>query len=76
MNKYEKALNDLKHGTGGAEALEVAMEALEKQIPAKPKLFNDDKNLPVCPTCGVFLLYMHGCGNNKCNQRIDWSEVE
>lgn len=59
MNKYEKALNDLKRGTGGAEALEVAMEALEKQINVMPFAYivntNGNKKGCICSSCGQYL---------------------
>lgn len=59
-------------------AVEIAVEAMEKQIPKKPNDVPDD--LPLhkkhCPQCGRQLVvydwkrpFCMGCG-----QRIDWSE--
>ena len=68
------------------EAFNMAIEALEKQIPKKP--LQDKKPRYgmgyeyydwVCPTCGHFLapepqkIGNHHC---KCGQAIDWTEGE
>ncbi len=58
-----------------AEALEMAVEALEKQIPKKVTLvFKNDYDLVYCPRCGVrFIQYGKPfCG--ECGQALDWSE--
>lgn len=60
-----------------AEAFEVAIEALEKQVPKKPlknpKEFYG-RNLYSCPVCN----YGYFLGGNKfcfrCGQKFDWSE--
>lgn len=66
------------------EALEIAIKALEKQIPKKPimKPYFDDmeEEYLCCPTCGEILtdripmdnkdFYFH-CLN--CGQKLDWS---
>ena len=51
-------------------AVEIAVEAMEKQIPKK-KINAGGWN--VCPTCGHWPIqsYCNGCG-----QRIDWTEGE
>ena len=51
-------------------AAEIAVEAMEKQIPKK-KINAGGWN--VCPTCGHWPIqsYCNGCG-----QRIDWTEGE
>lgn len=55
-----------------AEAFEVAIEALEKQIPKKV-------TKSACPSCNRIFLFRHGekrkgdyCDN--CGQALDWSE--
>lgn len=51
-----------------------AIESLEKQIPKKPKMDNDNGmyEIEVCPYCMRKLFpYEHHC---KCGQAIDWSE--
>lgn len=52
------------------EAFDIAISALEKQIPKK-KINAGGWN--VCPTCGHWPIqsYCNGCG-----QRIDWTEGE
>lgn len=52
------------------------IEALEKQIPKKPKQFKENTDYYICPSCGTLLVHECGCHNNDCNQKIDWSEVE
>ena len=57
------------------EALKMAVEALEKQIPKKVKqTFKNDYDLVYCPRCGVrFIQYGKPfCG--ECGQALDWSE--
>lgn len=68
-----------------AEALDVAIQALEKQIPKKPimkQYFEDlEEKYLCCPTCGEILtdripadnktFYFH-CMN--CGQKFDWSD--
>lgn len=68
-----------------AEALDVAIQALEKQIPKKPimkQCFEDlEEEYLCCPTCGEILtdripadnktFYFH-CMN--CGQKFDWSD--
>lgn len=70
-----------------AEALDVAIHALEKQIPKKPimkQYFEDlEEKYLCCPTCGEILtdripadnktFYFH-CMN--CGQKLDWSDEE
>lgn len=56
------------------EALNMAIEALEKQIPQKP--YHDDENgvyeKEYCPTCHRSLF--PNDSHCKCGQAIDWSE--
>jgi hypothetical protein len=68
-----------------AEALDTAIQALEKQIPKKPimkQYFEDlEEEYLCCPTCGEILtdripadnktFYFH-CMN--CGQKFDWSD--
>lgn len=61
------------------EVAEMAIEALEKQIPKKPNEYYDgyaDGNPVIefeCPNCGAELDadFDHHC---RCGQAIDWSE--
>ena len=52
------------------EALEMAIDALKKQIPMKPILC-DDEDL-TCPTCGADVEWKYYC--EKCGQKIDHGE--
>lgn len=58
------------------KANEIAIQALEKQIPKKPK--ERDRigfNTLVCPVCkGALYLYEPYCDN--CGQKLDWSDEE
>lgn len=56
------------------EALDMAIEALEKQIPEKPKLDNDNGIYETehCPNCNRKLFpNEHHC---RCGQALDWSD--
>ena len=56
------------------EALTIAINALEKQIPKKPK--TDDRYVMyICPCCNDFIKVSHNCCQN-CGQAIDWSDEE
>lgn len=53
-------------GTKQDEALGVALEALEKQIPKKAELDVEDL---ICPVCGSDVEWKRYC--EECGQRID-----
>ena len=56
------------------EALTIAINALEKQIPKKPK--TDDRYVMyICPCCNDFIKVNHNYCTN-CGQAIDWSDEE
>lgn len=65
-----------------AEALGMAIKALEKQIPKKLMMVYDDKvdsNWCSCSACYSGLGWVHGkhykyCMN--CGQKLDWSDTE
>ena len=54
------------------EARDIAIKALEKQIPKKPK--TDDRYVMyICPRCNEFIkINKNYCMN--CGQKLDWSE--
>ena len=67
------------------EAVDMAISALEKQIPKKP----EQPKIPrygmgyeyydwCCPTCGRFLAFESSKGDHHCTcgQAIDWTEGE
>lgn len=70
-----------------AEALDVAIQALEKQIPKKPimkQYFEDlEDEYLCCPTCGEILTDRIPADNKtfyfycmNCGQKFDWSDEE
>ena len=59
---------DVNSKTKNAEALDVAIEALEKQIPKEPIYQLEHEK---CPACGSFLIETY-C--TRCGQKIDWKE--
>lgn len=60
------------------EFIEIAVEALEKQIPKKPKInlhgTTDYNTKCTCPSCGGFVCTDKYCRN--CGQALDWSDTE
>lgn len=70
------------------EALQVAIKALEKKIPKKPRKTDSYRGVLkrvyayVCPTCGNACLekYMNERQNTmfcwNCGQKLDWSDEE
>lgn len=55
------------------EALNMAVKALEKQIPMKPKYrYIRGSGFPYCPVCDENVLCDSYCP--KCGQKIDWSD--
>lgn len=53
------------------EALETAINALEKQIPKKPIKDKYVPELDFCPECGTEVTNCNYCP--LCGQKIDWS---
>lgn len=66
------------------ETCRIAIEALEKQIPQRPKQrhstkFGDSYNDGECPICGA--VYSDGLSDtplycSQCGQQFDWSDEE
>ena len=50
-------------------AIDIAISAIEKQVPKKPKKI---KNEIVCPTCGTLIGSNPYC--KYCGQAIDWGD--
>lgn len=90
----EEAIEILKHEHDYAqllsyvnEALRLAISALEKQIPKKPKKKEENQYSAFydCPCCGGYLVskidgelcggqeYKYCC---RCGQALDWSDTE
>ena len=58
-----------------AEALGMAIKALEKQIPKKPD-FTEDKEFALCPCCNGKGLFNKQKYCDNCGQKLDWSDAE
>ena len=81
LKLYSKDLSS-KYKNG----LRMAISALEKQIPKKPYIQQDDRNNDCleCPSCDSFIGYEYDCRDEHyqinycpcCGQAIDWSEEE
>ena len=63
-----------------SEVRDMAIEALEKEIPKKIFLYGDDEDgIMPCPFCEEDLYDDKECGFNccpHCGQAIDWEETE
>ena len=78
---YEEAIKMLENSACSImmeEAVDVAIEALEKQIPKKPLHMHKNYYCPVCKEDG-WMLWDDAIPNDmdkycgKCGQAIDWS---
>ena len=71
--------NELQFSQTDYEANELAIQALEKQIPNHPKMRHlkkfDGYNDGWCPSCGSYIeevsFDIHFC--QKCGQRLNWN---
>ena len=72
--KLEDKDNDVKFPYETYEAVDMAIKALEMQIPKKPK--TDDRYVMyICPRCNEFIkINKNYCMN--CGQKLDWSDEE
>ena len=92
-NFYQKAIEKLKRiskiigSVGEAEDFtDIAIEALEKQVPKKPNKTVDTswgikREVNVCPVCDYYLSEINFIGDGEkvsycevCGQAIDWEE--
>ncbi len=82
--KGYRRLDGLMHNTDRLQYCDIAIEALEKQLPKKVEI---KKWCPsVCPACGCELsenigdgyykhpIFLNRCPNPDCGQKLDWSE--
>lgn len=60
---------------GYEEALEIGIQALEKQISKKPD-FTEDKEFALCPCCNGNGLADKQKYCDNCGQKLDWSDEE
>lgn len=69
-------------------ALDMALETIDKQIPKRPRKIEtiygidgcgeitNKLVLYTCPVCDEPIHVGRGCSNNECLQKIDWSGVD
>ena len=62
------------------EAFQIAINALEKQIPKKPKCIDKETETFDCPCCGHTIIALDDMTihNNclMCGQKLDWSDED
>lgn len=64
---------DKNSKTRNAKALDIAIQALEKQIPKKPKK-NTNSNIYFCPVCERKVAHNHALYCSGCGQKLDWGK--
>ena len=86
----EEAIIDIRENIQpivGGKSLDIAISAIEKQIPKKPKKKEENQYSAFydCPCCGGYLVskidgelcggqeYKYCC---RCGQALDWSDTE
>lgn len=74
FNMSEIGLND-EAAKRVSEAKNIAVQALEKQIPKKPD-FTEDKEFALCPCCNGKGLFNKQKYCDNCGQKLDWSDEE
>lgn len=80
-NRYNATLNSLPESArrksdynNDVVAFDIAIEALGKQLPRKPKETGDFFSYCKCPKCEKIVpLYSEYC--YECGQRLDWNKV-
>jgi predicted RNA-binding Zn-ribbon protein involved in translation (DUF1610 family) len=82
---YKEARNEMQsyaeNSWGGLnESFELAIKALEKQIPKKPLLYDCDYSYFECGNCGEAIFYTDEAKTHKyclnCGQALDWGDTE
>lgn len=71
---YEEAIIDIRENIQpivGGKSLDIAISAIEKQI---PKIVRKTKNEIVCPTCGTLVGSSPYC--RYCGQALDWGNTK
>ena len=78
LKQWNEDLLPYEDEKAGIECHNIAISALEKQIPKKvvEKNFVEDVSLNYCPYCNCRFIGwgMKHCG--ECGQALDWSEIE
>lgn len=81
-NEHQEALNELRRLSVSErqnKLYDSLQELVDKETPMKPVYripdisWNKNEKLAHCPTCDWRLDWEQGCHNNKCRQKIDWS---
>lgn len=59
------------------EAVEVAIEALRKQIPKEPDFIEEASDCRLCPNCCTYqVIYSKHNYCQHCGQALDWSDIK
>ena len=67
VKEIEVAIKHIESRNMSAKHLNMAIEALEKQIPKKP-IYQGESDM--CPNCGACYIFGNCC--IECGQKIDW----
>ena len=73
--KPEEAIDDIRkciQPSAGGKSLDLAIQALEKQVPKKVDGEYDEKTCTVCDE-DILSYYANYCEN--CGQKLDWEET-
>lgn len=71
--QIEDEKNECKFAEDDYKANDMAIQALEKQIPKKPKK-NTNSNIYFCPVCERKVAHNHALYCSGCGQKLDWRE--
>ena len=79
----EEAIIDIRENIQpiiGGKSLDIAISAIEKQIPKKPKVIFDEYSYFECGNCGEAIYCSDELKSHKyclnCGQALDWGESE
>ena len=77
----EEAIIDIRENIQpiiGGKSLDIAISAIEKQIPKKPKVIFDEYSYFECGNCGEAIYCSDELKSHKyclnCGQALDWSD--
>lgn len=72
MTEQEAIKYIQEHNTISGNVKDIAIEALEKQIPKKPNDYDGEIKVGFCPDCDNVVTDNYYC--EHCGQALDWSE--
>lgn len=83
--KGSEEIQEFYYAESFTKACDMAIQALEKQIPKRPDVEDSDRGeCCICPLCEGFIGYMVDCKDecyqdnccSSCGQNLDWSDYE